>query len=51
MGYGKENYGFQHPMAPSVPPFCLPVYGIQLLVEELEVQNAKSLEKPYVKVS
>lgn len=51
LGYGKECYGFQYPMAPSVPAFCLPVYGIQLLIEELEVQNTKSLDKPYVKVN
>lgn len=50
LGYGKECYGFQHSMAPSVPAFCLPVYGVQQLIEELELQNARSLEKPYLKV-
>lgn len=51
LGYGKECYGFHYPMAPSVPPFCLPVYGIQQLIEELDIQNAKNLDKPYLKVS
>lgn len=50
LGYGKECYGFQQPMAPSVPAFCLPVYGIQQLIQELEVQNTKQLEKVYQKV-
>lgn len=51
LGYGKECYGFEVSMAPSVPPFCLPLYGIQLLIEELDIQNSKSLDKPYLSVS
>ncbi|KAJ8959900.1 hypothetical protein NQ318_011637 [Aromia moschata] len=49
MGYGKEFYGFDRPLAPTAPAFCLPVYAIQNLINELDVQNSKSIEKPYNK--
>lgn len=51
LGYGKECYGFEYSMTPTAPPFCLPLYGIQRLIEELEIQNTKNMEKPYLKVS
>lgn len=51
LGYGKEFYGFEKPLVPSALPFCLPVYAIRDLIHELEIQNTKSLEKPYLRVS
>lgn len=51
LGYGKEFYGFEKPLVPSALPFCLPVYAIQNLIRELEIQNSKSMDKPYLRVS
>ncbi|KAJ8920022.1 hypothetical protein NQ315_011672 [Exocentrus adspersus] len=48
LGYGKELYGFEKPLAPSALPFCLPIYAIQNLIHELHLQNSKTMEKPYV---
>lgn len=47
MGHGKEQFGFVQSMTPTGPPFCLPVYQIQSLVEELHYQNKKEHEKPF----
>ncbi|CAG9862053.1 unnamed protein product [Phyllotreta striolata] len=47
MGYGKEEFGFSQPLAPTSPAFCLPVYAIQRLVDELDIQNSMNVEKPY----
>ncbi|XP_076265249.1 nuclear pore complex protein Nup160 [Rhynchophorus ferrugineus] len=49
LGYGKELFGFNVPLAPSSPAFCLPVYEIQCFIRELELQNDKDPEKPFEK--
>ncbi|XP_050293240.1 nuclear pore complex protein Nup160 homolog [Anthonomus grandis grandis] len=49
LGYGKELYGFKMPLAPNSQPFCLPVYEIQALVVELQMQNESDLNKPFEK--
>jgi len=49
MGYGKENFGFTHPLVPTSPPFCLPVNVIDALIYELELQNNENAEKPLEK--
>ncbi|XP_072392736.1 nuclear pore complex protein Nup160 homolog [Diabrotica undecimpunctata] len=49
MGYGKEFFGFTQPLAPTSPAFCLPVYAIERLIDELKIQNSMSLEQPYQK--
>ncbi|CAH0554990.1 unnamed protein product [Brassicogethes aeneus] len=47
MGYGKELYGFSAPLAHTSKPFCMPVYAIQNLIKELEIQNKVNLEQPF----
>ncbi|XP_074031669.1 nuclear pore complex protein Nup160 isoform X2 [Leptinotarsa decemlineata] len=49
LGYGKEFYGFSKPVAPVATTFCLPVYAIQSLINELDLHNSKRLEQPYIK--
>ncbi|CAH1112722.1 unnamed protein product [Psylliodes chrysocephalus] len=48
MGYGKEFFGFTQPLAPTSPAFCLPVYAIQRLIDELNIQNVKNVERPFI---
>ncbi|CAH1156010.1 unnamed protein product [Phaedon cochleariae] len=48
LGYGKEFYGFARSVAPAAPAFCLPVYAIRRLIDELDVQNSKNIEQPYL---
>ncbi|KAG5881796.1 hypothetical protein JTB14_037092 [Gonioctena quinquepunctata] len=49
LGYGKEFYGFTKPLASTGSTFCLPIYAIQSLIDELDIQNSRSLEQPYIK--
>lgn len=51
MGYGKEFFGFTQPLAPTSPAFCLPVYAIQRLIDELNIQNVKNVERPFIQVN
>lgn len=50
LGYGKELFGFAVPLAPNSLPFCLPVYPVQALIKELELQNQADFDKPFDKV-
>lgn len=50
LGYGKELFGFVMPLAPNALPFCLPVYPVQALIKELELQNQADFDKPFEKV-
>ncbi|XP_066259653.1 nuclear pore complex protein Nup160 homolog [Euwallacea similis] len=49
MGYGKELFGFTMSLSSNSPPFCLPVYEIQALIKELELQNMADFGKPFEK--
>lgn len=49
LGYGKELYGFRIPLTPNCNAFCLPVYEIQCLIKELEMQNERDFDKPFEK--
>ncbi|XP_057663813.1 nuclear pore complex protein Nup160 homolog [Diorhabda carinulata] len=48
LGYGKELFGFAQSLGPTSPAFCLPVYAIQRLIDELDIQNSNNIEQPYL---
>lgn len=51
MGYGKELYGFQTPLTHTSKPFCLAVYAIKNLIDELAIQNSQmNMDPPFEKV-
>ncbi|XP_019873892.2 nuclear pore complex protein Nup160 homolog isoform X2 [Aethina tumida] len=50
MGYGKELYGFQTPLTHTSKPFCLAVYAIKNLIDELAIQNSQmNMDPPFEK--
>lgn len=51
LGYGKELYGFKMPLSPNSSSFCLPIYEIQSLVREFEMQNEDDFDKSFANVS
>lgn len=51
LNYGGEYFGYETPLLPEVPPFCLPVNVIDSLLYELDLQNQNDISKPLEKVN
>lgn len=49
LGHGPEHFGLASGIIASETPFCLPLFTIEDLIDEIDSQNKIDLEKPFEK--